>query len=185
MLSLLGTGDSLLRIVEQEFDVEILVRGNDVTVSGPQPEAGQVVRVFAEFVKLLERGYDLDESLVRGTIEMVRADDDISPADVLGDTALQHRGRAIRPKTPGQKAYLDAIRSNTVVFSIGPAGTGKTYLAMAMAVEALRRKQVNRILLTRWSAARSKSRRWRTCVVARSTTASSCSTRRRTPPPSR
>jgi phosphate starvation-inducible PhoH-like protein len=80
---------------------------------------------------------------------MVRGDAHSSPADVLGDTALRHRGRLIRPKTPGQKTYLDAIRANTVVFAIGPAGTGKTYLAMAMAVEALRRKDVNRIILTR------------------------------------
>jgi phosphate starvation-inducible PhoH-like protein len=86
---------------------------------------------------------------VRATIDMVQGDHESSPAEVLGDTALRHRGRLIRPKTPGQKAYLDAIRQNTVVFAIGPAGTGKTYLAMAMAVEALRRKDVNRIMLTR------------------------------------
>jgi phosphate starvation-inducible PhoH-like protein len=149
MLSLLGTGDSLLRIVEQAFNTEILVRGNEVTVSGSDAEASQVMRVFDEFVKLLDRGYELDESTVRATIEMVRGDLHSSPADVLGDTALRHRGRLIRPKTPGQKAYLDAIRANTVVLAIGPAGTGKTYLAMAMAVEALRRKDVNRIILTR------------------------------------
>jgi phosphate starvation-inducible PhoH-like protein len=149
MLSLLGTGDSLLRIVEQAFDIEILVRGNEVTISGPDAETSEVLRVFDEFVKLLDRGYDLDESSVRATIDMVRGGDASSPADVLGDTALRHRGRLIRPKTPGQKAYLDAIRTNTVVFAIGPAGTGKTYLAMAMAVEALRRKDVNRIILTR------------------------------------
>jgi phosphate starvation-inducible PhoH-like protein len=149
MLSLLGTGDSLLRIVEQAFNVEILVRGNQVTVSGPATETSQVLRVFDEFVKLLDRGYELDESSVRATIDMVQGDHESSPADVLGDTALRHRGRLIRPKTPGQKAYLDAIRQNTVVFAIGPAGTGKTYLAMAMAVEALRRKDVNRIMLTR------------------------------------
>jgi phosphate starvation-inducible PhoH-like protein len=149
MLSLLGTGDSLLRIVEQAFHTEILVRGNEVTVSGTDAEVSQVLRVFDEFVKLLDRGYDLDESSVRATIDMVLGDADSSPADVLGDTALRHRGRLIRPKTPGQKTYLDAIRTNTVVFAIGPAGTGKTYLAMAMAVEALRRKDVNRIILTR------------------------------------
>ena len=149
MLSLLGTGDSLLRIVEQAFNTEILVRGNEVTVSGSDAEALQVMRVFDEFVKLLDRGYELDESTVRATIDMVRGDTHSSPADVLGDTALRHRGRLIRPKTPGQKTYLDAIRANTVVFAIGPAGTGKTYLAMAMAVEALRRKDVNRIILTR------------------------------------
>jgi phosphate starvation-inducible PhoH-like protein len=149
MLAVLGTGDSWLRIVEREFDVEILVRGNEVTVSGADGETSHVLRVFDEFVKLLDRGHDLDESTVRSTIGMVRSDPDESPADVLGDTALRHRGRLIRPKTPGQKYYLDAIREHTVVFSIGPAGTGKTYLAMAMAVEALRRNEVNRIILTR------------------------------------
>jgi phosphate starvation-inducible PhoH-like protein len=149
MLSLLGTGDSLLRIVEQAFNIEILVRGNEVTISGPDAEASEVLRVFDELIKLLERGYELDESSVRAIIDMVRGGHDASPADVLGDTALRHRGRLIRPKTPGQKVYLDAIRNNTVVFAIGPAGTGKTYLAMAMAVEALRRKDVNRIILTR------------------------------------
>lgn len=149
MLAVLGTGDSLLRIVEDAFDVEILVRGNEVTVSGHGGEATEVVRVFGELVKLLDRGHELDESTVHSTIDMVRADADASPADVLGDTALRHRGRLIRPKTAGQKRYLDAIRENTVVFAIGPAGTGKTYLAMAMAVEALRRNEVNRIILTR------------------------------------
>jgi phosphate starvation-inducible PhoH-like protein len=105
--------------------------------------------VFNEFVKLLDRGHTLDETNVATTITMVRDAEHPSPAEVLSDEALTHRGRAIRPKTVGQKRYLDAIRSNTVTFGIGPAGTGKTYLAMAMAVLALKRKEVNRIILTR------------------------------------
>ncbi|HUH06835.1 MAG TPA: PhoH family protein, partial [Egibacteraceae bacterium] len=149
MVSLLGTRDELLKLVERAFDVDILVRGNEITVSGPEEETKKVTHLFSEFLKLLDRGQGLDEASVTSTIAMVRDAEHPSPADVLSDEALTHRGRAIRPKTVGQKQYLDAIRSNTVVFGIGPAGTGKTYLAMAMAVLALRRKEVNRIILTR------------------------------------
>ncbi len=150
MVSLLGSGDGLLKMVESAFgDVDILVRGNDITVTGPPEEVNRVVGVFGEFVKLLDRGQTLDEANVAATLAIVRDAEAVSPAEVLSDEALTHRGRAIRPKTVGQKRYLDAIRSNTVTFAIGPAGTGKTYLAMAMAVLALRRKDVNRIILTR------------------------------------
>jgi len=150
MVSLLGSGDELLKLVERAFsDVEILVRGNEITVRGPEGETARVVEVFSEFVKLLDRGQVLDEGNVSQTITIVRDADHPSPADVLSDSALTHRGRAIRPKTVGQKAYLDAMRTGTVTFGIGPAGTGKTYLAMAVAVQALRSKQVNRIILTR------------------------------------
>lgn len=149
MVNLLGTRDELLKLVEAAFDVEILVRGNDITVTGADDEAAKVVHLFGELVRLLDRGQVLDEANVGATIEMVRRAEHGSPAEVLSDAALTHRGRAIRPKTLGQKRYLDAIRTNTLVFGIGPAGTGKTYLAMAMAVLALRRKDVSRIILTR------------------------------------
>ena len=149
MVSVLGTGDELLKLVEQAFGVEILVRGNDITITGHEAVTDKVVHLFDEFVKLLDRGQGLDESNVTATIAMVQRAEHPSPSEVLSDEALTHRGRAIRPKTLGQKEYLDAIRGNTVVFGIGPAGTGKTYLAMAMAVLALKRKEVNRIILTR------------------------------------
>ena len=149
MVNVLGTGDELLKLVEQAFDVNILVRGNDITVTGEPATNDKVVHLFGEFVKLLDRGQGLDESNVTATIAMVQRAEHPSPAEVLSDEALTHRGRSIRPKTLGQKTYLDAIRKNTVVFGIGPAGTGKTYLAMAMAVLALKRKDVNRIILTR------------------------------------
>ena len=123
--------------------------GNEITVTGDADDTSRVVQVFGEFVKLLDRGHTLDEANVATTITIVRDAEHESPAEVLSDEALTHRGRAIRPKTVGQKRYLDAIRSNTITFGIGPAGTGKTYLAMAMAVLALRRKDVNRIILTR------------------------------------
>ena len=149
MVTVLGTGDELLKLVEQAFDVEILVRGNDITVTGDEATNAKVLHLFGEFVKLLDRGQGLDESNVTATIAMVQRAEHPSPSEVLSDEALTHRGRSIRPKTLGQKNYLDAIRANTVVFGIGPAGTGKTYLAMAMAVLALKRKEVNRIILTR------------------------------------
>ena len=149
MVSLLGTRDELLKLVESAFEVGILVRGNDITVTGPDEETRKVVHLFSEFVRLLDLGQGLDEANVTASIAMVQAAEHPNPSEVLSDEALMHRGRAIRPKTVGQKAYLDAIRTNTVTFGIGPAGTGKTYLAMAMAVLALRRKTASRIILTR------------------------------------
>ena len=149
MVSVLGTADELLKLVEDAFDVDILVRGNDITVSGLAEESAKVTHLFGELIRLLDRGQDLDLGNVSATISMVRGAEHPSPADVLSDAALTHRGRSIRPKTVGQKQYLDAIRGSTVTFGIGPAGTGKTYLAMAMAVLALKRKDVTRIILTR------------------------------------
>ena len=149
MVGLLGTRDEMLKVVEEAFDVEILVRGGEITVTGADPDADHVIQVFTELVALLDAGQEIAPDTVRSTIDMVRGEDDALPSEVLTDEALTHRGRSIRPKTFGQKRYLDQIRANTVTFGIGPAGTGKTYLAMAMAVLALRRKDVNRIILTR------------------------------------
>lgn len=149
MVGLLGTRDELLKLVEDAFDVDILVRGNDITVTGDTPQPDQVVQVFEELLTLVAAGHALDHGTVASTIQMVRGDEHPHPAEVLGDEALTHRGRSIRPKTFGQKQYLDAIRANTVTFGIGPAGTGKTYLAMAMAVLALKHKDVTRVILTR------------------------------------
>jgi phosphate starvation-inducible PhoH-like protein len=149
MVSLLGSRDELLELVESAFDVDILVRGNEITVSGDDAEAEKVRYLFDEFVKLLEGGHGLDRTNVAATIDMVRGVEGATPSEVLSDEALTHRGKTIKPKTAGQKRYLDAIRDNTVVFGIGPAGTGKTYLAMALAVEALRTNEVSRILMTR------------------------------------
>jgi phosphate starvation-inducible PhoH-like protein len=149
MVLLLGSRDELLKLVESAFKVGILVRGNEITITGPEEEARKVVHLFEELVRLLDLGHGLDEANVTASIAMVQEDGHPNPSEVLSDAALTHRGRVIRPKTAGQKGYLDAIRQNTVVFAIGPAGTGKTYLAMAMAVLALRHKEVSRIILTR------------------------------------
>ncbi len=149
MVSVLGTRDELLRLVEDSFEADILVRGNEITVTGTEAEAERVVQVFGELTKILDTGRALDSDATEATIDIVKGGQQASASEVLGDQALTHRGRAIRPKTVGQKRYLDALRDHTVVFGIGPAGTGKTYLAMAMAVLALKRREVNRIILTR------------------------------------
>jgi phosphate starvation-inducible protein PhoH and related proteins len=149
MVALLGARDELLRLVEDAFDATVHVRGNEITVSGQPQVVDQVVRLFEELIVLLGRGQGLDPGVVGQTIRMVQNEDEERPSQVLGHTALRHRGRAIRPKTLGQKRYLDAIAENTVTFGIGPAGTGKTYLAMAAAVQALRAKEVNRLIITR------------------------------------
>ena len=146
MVGLLGQRDELLRIVEAAFPVEILVRGNEITISGEGEQAERVARLFEEMIVLLEQGHQLDRDNLGRSIEMLKADQ--LPSEVL--TAEVVRGRkSIRPKTAGQKRYVDAVRDHTVTFAIGPAGTGKSYLAVALAVQALQAKEVNRIILTR------------------------------------
>jgi phosphate starvation-inducible protein PhoH and related proteins len=147
MVGLLGQRDELLRLVEQAFGgVDIHVRGNEISVSGEGAET--VGRLFEELVTLLEAGQVLDPAHVGRTIDMVKADE--RPTEVLTAEVLRgSRGRTVRPKTSGQKRYVDAIRDNVITFGIGPAGTGKSWLAVATAVQALQAKTVNRIILTR------------------------------------
>jgi phosphate starvation-inducible PhoH-like protein len=149
MVSLLGSRDEFLRIVEQAFDSDIHVRGNEITITGRPEENALVVRLFEELITLLTRGDVLTSDSVERSLAMLRAGTDERPADVLTLNILSSRGRTIRPKTLNQKRYVEAIDSHTIVFGIGPAGTGKTYLAMAKAVQALQAKQVNRLILTR------------------------------------
>ncbi len=149
MVSLLGSGDELLHVVEREFAADIHVRGNEITATGTPAETALVTALFDELVELLRKGADLTADAVERTAAMLRAERGVRPADVLTVGILSARGRTIRPKTLNQKRYADAIDQHTIVFAIGPAGTGKTYLAMAKAVKALQAKQVNRIILTR------------------------------------
>lgn len=148
MLNLLGSRDELLKLIEKGFDTSILVRGNEITITGETAETERVAHLFEELIELLMRGHVLTADAVGRSIDMVKKGKG-RPSEVLADAALVTRTKSIRPKTPGQKSYLDAIRNNTIVFSIGPAGTGKTYLAVAAAIRALREKSVQRIVLTR------------------------------------
>jgi phosphate starvation-inducible protein PhoH and related proteins len=149
MVSLLGSGDELLHVIERDFDADIHVRGNEITATGTPAETALVTALFDELVELLRKGAELNADAVERTAAMLRAERGVRPADVLTVGILSARGRTIRPKTLNQKRYADAIDEHTIVFAIGPAGTGKTYLAMAKAVKALQDKKVNRIILTR------------------------------------
>jgi phosphate starvation-inducible PhoH-like protein len=149
MVALLGSGDELLRLIEDEVDADVHVRGNEIAVTGLPADNAFAVRVFDELIALLGTGQALRPDAVRRVIGMLRSGGAERPADVLSLDIISRRGRTIRPKTLNQKRYVDAIDANTIVFGIGPAGTGKTYLAMAKAVQALQTKQVNRIILTR------------------------------------
>ena len=148
MVALLGQRDELLRLVESAFDTQIIVRGNEITISGHEAESEKVAFLFEELLTLLGQGQPLTTESVGKTIDMIKTDQG-RPSEVLGDILLTTRGRTIAPKTVGQKHYVDAIRRSTVTFSIGPAGTGKTYLAVATAVRALQQRDVSRIILTR------------------------------------
>jgi phosphate starvation-inducible protein PhoH and related proteins len=149
MVALLGSADELLRLVEAEVDADVHVRGNEIAVTGQPADNAFAVRVFDELIALLGTRQELRPDSVRRVIAMLRSGDSERPADVLSLDIISRRGRTIRPKTLNQKRYVDAIDAHTIVFGIGPAGTGKTYLAMAKAVQALQTKQVNRIILTR------------------------------------
>lgn len=156
MVMVLGSGDSLLRVIESAFPaVDIHVRGNEVNATGPAAEVALIQQLFDQMMLVLRTGQPMTEDAVERSIAMLRAseagegDGEETPADVLTQNILSSRGRTIRPKTLNQKRYVDAIDKNTIVFGIGPAGTGKTYLAMAKAVQALQSKQVSRIILTR------------------------------------
>ncbi|KQM37026.1 phosphate starvation-inducible protein PhoH [Microbacterium testaceum StLB037] len=150
MVQLLGPQDRLLRVVEKEHpDVDVHVRGNEITLSGT-PDAVRAARgLVDELLSMTRSGHGLDPADVTSSNRMLRSDGGPRPSEVMGEAILSSRGKTIRPKTAGQKEYVDAIDENTIVFGIGPAGTGKTYLAMAKAVQALQRKEVNRIILTR------------------------------------
>jgi phosphate starvation-inducible PhoH-like protein len=152
MVGLLGTRDELLHVIEREFSADIHVRGNEITVSGPPAETELISRLFSELLELQRKGAELSPDSIERTLAMLRGDHGeagMRPADVLTQGILSARGRTIRPKTLNQKHYADAIDKHTIVFAVGPAGTGKTYLAMAKAVKALQAKEVNRIILTR------------------------------------
>jgi phosphate starvation-inducible PhoH-like protein len=149
MVALLGPGDEHLALIEKAFKADVHVRGNQITLRGESAEVALAERLMDELVTIIRTGQGITTETVERAISMLRAETKERPADVLSLNILSNRGRTIRPKTLNQKRYVEAIDKHTIVFGIGPAGTGKTYLAMAKAVQALQSKNVNRIILTR------------------------------------
>jgi phosphate starvation-inducible PhoH-like protein len=148
MVALVGASDEYLRLVEAGFpQADILLRGNEITITGSADDVGMIETLFGEMLTLLRTGQALSGESVERSISLMQSGS--RPSDVLTANILSNRGRTIRAKTLNQKRYVDAIDTNTIVFGIGPAGTGKTYLAVAKAVQALQAKRVNRIVLTR------------------------------------
>ena len=148
MVALFGTEDKLLKTLEQTYpNVEVHARGNEVVLTGPSSEVSEAKDLIEEMIALIANGQDLAPQDLTRSAKMLENEN--RPTDVLSQSILSSRGKSIRPKTLGQKKYVDAIDQATIVFGIGPAGTGKTYLAMAKAVQALQRKEVSRIILTR------------------------------------
>ena len=150
MVQLLGPQDRLLRVVEKEHPgVDVHVRGNEITLTGEPAEVAGALSLVEELIAMTKAGHGLEPADVTTSNRILRSEGGPRPSEVLGEAILSSRNKVIRPKTLGQKEYVDAIEESTIVFGIGPAGTGKTYLAMAKAVQALQRKEVSRIILTR------------------------------------
>ena len=150
MSALVGSNDEYLRTIENSFPRIVLhLRGNEINLSGPADEVKLANQLFSELITVLRTGQSLTVETVERSVGMLRSESEIRPSSLLTADILTSRGKSIRPKTINQKAYVDAIDKHTVVFGIGPAGSGKTYLAVAKAVQALQAKQVNRIVLTR------------------------------------
>ncbi len=150
MVQSLGSHDEALRFIEHQFPaVDFHVRGNELSISGPAADVPRIMRLLNEVRGLVARGTVITPAVLQQLVVLLRSQSLPNPVEVLTTNILSTRGKTIRPKTLNQKNYVDAIDTNTVVFGIGPAGTGKTYLAMAKAVQALQQKEVSRIILTR------------------------------------
>lgn len=150
MSMVLGANDVNLKVIEDSFEnLRIYVRGHEIKVRGQAQDVTLVAELLNELINLLGSGVALSADLVARSLQLLRSPEPISPTELLSVDILQAKGKTIRAKTIGQRAYVSAIASNLVTFGIGPAGTGKTYLAMAMAVQALQSRAVRRIVLTR------------------------------------
>ena len=150
MVALVGPADKNLREIESAFpNVSLTVRGNEIALRGDVEECDRVEQLVTELLVVLRSGQDINPEVIKRSIGMLKSNPQKHPAEVLSLNIVSNRGRTIRPKTANQKLYVEAIAENTITFGIGPAGTGKTYLAMAKAVAALQAREVNRIILTR------------------------------------
>ena len=147
--SVLGVNDENLRVLDNQIDADFHARGHIVTVTGPDHEVARAVKVLEELESIARRGHVISPDSVKHAVSIVTVEAPQSVTEVLASDIVSRRGKTIRPKTLGQKEYVDAIDDHTIVFGVGPAGSGKTYLAVAKAVQALQSKQVTRIILTR------------------------------------
>lgn len=147
--TVLGTTDENLRVLDNHLDADIFARGTMVKITGPDYEVARAVKAFGELEAMARRGHTVSPDGVKHVLSLLSEDSPIAVAQALGGSIVSRRGKKIRAKTVGQAEYVDAIDENTIVFGLGPAGTGKTYLAVAKAVQALQHKQVQRIILTR------------------------------------
>lgn len=148
--SLFGNKDKNLKIIEDEIDVKIVARGNSIKVSGTEEKVDQAIDIIEKLETITSMDRDLSEREVQYAIEILKKNDQLNLEDIYNEVLqISYRGKKIKVKTLGQKLYIEAIKKADIVFAIGPAGTGKTYLAMVMAVKSLLNKEVNRIILTR------------------------------------
>lgn len=136
-------------MLENQLDADLFVRGDQITIKGDEYEVARAVKVLKELQSLARRGHIISPDSVKHAVSIVTVEAPMSVSKALASDIVVRRGKAVRPKTYGQKEYVDAIDENTITFGLGPAGSGKTYLAMAKAVQALQSKQVHRIILTR------------------------------------
>lgn len=149
-VSLFGSFDENIRHIEEKYQVSVVCRGSDLKISGDEEDVAKAVRAINGLLNLINKGEELNEQNVRYVTSLVDDGDDDKISGMSADCiCMTTKGRAVKPKTLGQEKYVQAINENTITFGVGPAGTGKTYLAVAMAVSAFRAKEVNRIILTR------------------------------------
>lgn len=149
-VSLFGSFDENVKLIEEKYAVNVICRGNEIKIVGEEENAEKAYRALNSLLSLITSGESLNEQSVRYAIDLVNDNEEAQITKLAGDCiCITSSGKPVKPKTVGQRDYIDAIQNNTIVLGIGPAGTGKTYLAVAMAVKAFREKKVNRIILTR------------------------------------
>ena len=147
MVELIGDRDELLRLIERKYNVEVFVLGNEIEISGKSRNVKEVARLLEELVLQINLGQQLSSQKVSDSIKIMEDKSNLKPHEVFKSDIVVNSGKKIKPRTVGQKKYIEAIKENIIVFAIGPAGTGKTYLALAMAVEALKENKIGRIIL--------------------------------------
>jgi phosphate starvation-inducible PhoH-like protein len=147
MVELIGDRDEFLQLIERKYNVEVFVLGNEIEISGKSKNVKEVLKLMEELILQINLGQKLNSQKVSDSIKIMEDKSNLKPHEVFKSDIVVNSGKKIKPRTVGQKKYIEAIKENTIVFVIGPAGTGKTYLALAMAVEALKENRIGRIIL--------------------------------------